>query len=126
MGLHASESKNPYLKAIVTAALHTGMRRGEILGLTWERVDFARGVLLLDRTKSGRRREVPMNRAVYDALSALPSEPREGLLFHRGGAAWGQSGPASRRRALGRSSTTSGSTTSGTLARPGSSCGAGA
>lgn len=83
------ESKNPYLKAIVTAALHTGMRRGEILGLTWERVDFARGVLLLDRTKSGRRREVPMNRAVYDALSALPTEPREGLLFHRGGSAWG-------------------------------------
>ena len=84
-----AESKSPYLKAIVTTALHTGARRGEILGLTWERVDFARGVLLLDRTKSGRRREVPMNRAVYDALSALPAEPREGLLFHRGGAAWG-------------------------------------
>ena len=84
-----TESKNGYLKAIVTTVLHTGMRRGEILGLTWERVNFARGVLLLDRTKSDRRREVPMNRAVYDALSALPTEPREGLLFHRGGAAWG-------------------------------------
>jgi hypothetical protein len=29
--------------------------------LTWERVDFARGVLQLEHTKSGRRREVPMN-----------------------------------------------------------------
>jgi hypothetical protein len=24
------------------------MRKGEVLGLTWDRVDFARGVLLLD------------------------------------------------------------------------------
>ena len=47
------------------------MRRGEILGLTWEHVDFARGVLLLEQTKNGRRREVPMNRAVYDALQPL-------------------------------------------------------
>jgi integrase len=83
-----SESKNPYLTTIVTMAIHTGMRRGEILGLTWDRVDFSRGVLLVDRTKSGRRREIPMNRAVYDALSGLPG-PRDGLLFHRGGAAWG-------------------------------------
>jgi len=43
---------------------NTGMRKGEISGLTWDRVDFARGGLLLERTKSGRRREVPMNRAV--------------------------------------------------------------
>jgi integrase len=83
------DSKNPHLTAIVTTALHTGMRRGEILGLTWDRVDFSRGVLLVDKTKSGRRREVPMNRAVYDALSGLPAEPRDGLLFHRGGGAWG-------------------------------------
>jgi integrase len=43
------------------------MRRGEILGLAWERVDFARSVLLLERTKSGRRREVPMSRAVLSS-----------------------------------------------------------
>ena len=36
-----------------------------------ERVDFARGVILLERTKSGRRREVPMNRAVDRVLADL-------------------------------------------------------
>ena len=36
------------------------MRFGEIMGLTWDRVDRARGVLMLERTKSGKRREVPM------------------------------------------------------------------
>lgn len=82
--------KSPYLLPIVLIALHTGMRKSEILGLAWERVDFARGVLRLEQTKSGRRREVPMNRAVYDALIALPGPKAEGLVFRkRAGGAWG-------------------------------------
>ncbi len=82
-------SRNPYLSTIVTIALNTGMRKGEILGLEWDRVDFSRGVVLAEKTKSGRRREVPMNRDVYDALSKLPPV-RERLLFRkRTGAAWG-------------------------------------
>lgn len=56
------------------------MRRGEILGLAWERVDFARGVLQIEQTKSGRRREVPMNQAVYGVLTALPGAKAEGLV----------------------------------------------
>ena len=55
------------------------MRKGEILGLIWEHVDFARGVLLLEQTKNGRRREVPMNRAVYDALQPLYAAARAAL-----------------------------------------------
>lgn len=73
-------SAHPELAAVVAVALNTGMRRGEVLGLTWDRVDFARGVLLLERTKSGRRREVPMNDAAYAALSARPGA-REGRVF---------------------------------------------
>lgn len=83
-----AKSKNPFLTAIVTVALNTGMRKGEVIGLTWDRVDFARGVLMLDHTKNGRRREVPMNRAVYDALS--PHAKEDGMVFRkRGGMAWG-------------------------------------
>ena len=54
---------------------------GEIMGLEWDRVDFSRGVLQLEITKNGRRREIPMNQAVYDALSALP---RTGARLFRG------------------------------------------
>jgi integrase len=83
-------SQNPYLLTIVTVALYTGARRGEILGLTWERVDVARGVLRFDKTKNGRRREVPMGEPVYRALMALPGPKAEGLVFRRSnGAAWG-------------------------------------
>ena len=82
--------QSPHLAAIVTIALNTGMRKSEILGLVWERVDFARGVLLLEMTKSGRRREVPMNQAVYEVLSDLPGEKERGPVFRKaGGTAWG-------------------------------------
>jgi integrase len=68
------------LVAVVTIALETGLRRGELLGLTWDRIDLSRGVIRLEVTKSGKRREVPMRQVVYDVLAALP-EPREGRVF---------------------------------------------
>ena len=80
-------SKTAELAPLVTLALETGMRYSEILGLTWERVDLSRGVLRLegrgrggDRTKSGKRREVPMRQAVYNLLAARPA-PREGRVW---------------------------------------------
>jgi integrase len=74
------KSRNKDLFGVVTVALETGMRRGEILGLTWDRVDLSRGVLRLEITKSGRRREVPMRQAVYNVLAARPE--------HRVGRVW--------------------------------------
>ncbi|PYN68012.1 MAG: hypothetical protein DMD93_12515 [Candidatus Rokuibacteriota bacterium] len=73
-------SRNPQLANIVTVALETGLRVSELLGLTWDRVDLSRGVIRLELTKSGRRREVPMRQAVYDVLASLP-EPREGRVW---------------------------------------------
>jgi integrase len=66
-----AKSKNKELGGAVIIALNTGLRRGELLGLTWERVDLSRGVLQLELTKSGRRREVPMNDDSYRALVGL-------------------------------------------------------
>jgi integrase len=70
------------LRDMVLVALESGMRQGEIVALTWERIDFTRGVFQLEITKSGRRREVPMRQALYDRLTALPG-PREGRLWPR-------------------------------------------
>ena len=73
-------SRTKYLADVVTVALETGLRRAELLGLTWDRVDLSPGVLRLEVTKSGRRREVPMRQAVYNLLSGLPG-PREGRVW---------------------------------------------
>jgi integrase len=67
----AAKSRNKELRAVVIVALNTGLRLGELLGLTWERVDLSRGVIRLELTKSGRRREVPLNAESYDALVTL-------------------------------------------------------
>lgn len=50
-------------------ALHTGLRRGEQFGLTWERVDLERGILTV-RGKTGRR-FVPVNSIARAALERL-------------------------------------------------------
>jgi integrase len=86
-------SRNPYLATMVTLAVHTGMRKGEILGLEWARVDLSSARLTLYQTKSGKPLGVPMNTVVYDALVALEPDPtrRTGLLFRkRDDRAWGQ------------------------------------
>ena len=76
-------SRTKHLADVVTVALETGLRKAELLGLTWDRVDLSRGVLRLELTKSGRRREVPMRQAVYNLLSALPGG-REGRVWPAG------------------------------------------
>jgi integrase len=63
------QSKNARLRPLVLTALHTGLRKGELLGLHWEQIDFTRGVIALGRrTKSGTGRDVPLNQEVYAVL----------------------------------------------------------
>ena len=59
------------VKPIVTVALNTGMRKGEILSLRWENVDLKHGFILLDRTKNGERREIPINGTVRITIEGL-------------------------------------------------------
>ncbi len=60
-----------HLKPIVIAALHTGMRKGEILGLKWDNVDLKHGFILLDRTKNGERREIPISQTLKSVLQGI-------------------------------------------------------
>jgi integrase len=69
------KSRNAELHAAVVIAINTGLRRGELLGLTWERIDLSRGAIRLEITKSGKRREVPLNDESYAALVSLQPKP---------------------------------------------------
>jgi integrase len=61
-----------HLKPVVTIALHTGMRRGEILGLKWEHVDLNHGFILLDTTKNGERKEIPIDNTLRKIFEDMP------------------------------------------------------
>ena len=68
------ESKNPYLHTITVLALSTGMRRGEIMGLTWDKVDLDRGMATLEETKNQRRRHVPLTGHALDLVRDLKAK----------------------------------------------------
>lgn len=105
----AAAHEAPYA-AFFVAAAHTGARLGELLGLRWDSVDFARGEVrvrrslvrgVLGTTKTHRARSVPMSADLRDALlrlraASLNSIGRDpdGPVFH---AATGH--PLSRDRA---------------------------
>lgn len=58
----------PWLRDLVTFALHTGMRMGEILELTWRGVDFTRRTVTVMRSKNDERRTIPVNETVLGVL----------------------------------------------------------
>ena len=54
-------TQNPHIWPVVVFAVETGMRRGEILGITWECVDFDSRTVHLPITKNGSSRDVPLS-----------------------------------------------------------------
>ena len=58
----------PWLHDLVTFALHTGMRMGEIVELTWRGVDVSRRTVMVFRSKNGERRTIPVNQTVLTVL----------------------------------------------------------
>ena len=60
-----------HVKPIIITALNTGMRKEEILGLTWDNVDLRHGFILLGRTKNGERREIPINDTLKETLKGI-------------------------------------------------------
>lgn len=60
-------------------ALETAMRSGEIVGLDWRDVHLRDRYVVLQKTKNGDCREVPLSPVACDILRALPGE--EGLVF---------------------------------------------
>ncbi|MGO9566874.1 MAG: tyrosine-type recombinase/integrase [Desulfomonilaceae bacterium] len=72
-----------HLKPIVLVAYYTGMRKSEILFLTWEDVDLQNRFIRLkgDRTKTGVARSVPLHPRVWEALSHLPRGIRSSRVF---------------------------------------------
>lgn len=95
-------TKGRALEHLITVALLTGLRQSELLGLTWEAVDFKRGTITVDKQlsraehrsrglftspKSGRARVVT---AAPSAMAALRKQrARQSEMQLRAGPIWG-------------------------------------
>jgi len=70
------------LRPLVLTALHTGMRKGELLGLTWDLVDMTHGFIRLNQTKNGKARALPFNETLWSVFSELRTRPDVPWVFH--------------------------------------------
>jgi integrase len=67
----ALSGRRSHLKPLVTVAIYTGMRRGELLKLRRSHVDFGLNVINVKQTKTGKDRTVPMDVAVRETFVGL-------------------------------------------------------
>ncbi len=63
-----------HLKAVLATGYYTGMRSGEILNLTWNKVDLKNNLIRLEAidTKTGEPRKTPICDILHEILRSLP------------------------------------------------------
>ena len=64
-------STSRFLYAAVILAISTGMRRGEMMAMQWNRVDLQRGQILLTATKNDTSRAIPLSGLALRQLTEL-------------------------------------------------------
>ena len=73
----------PHTRAIVATGYYTGMRKGEVLKLTWNKVDLRDRVIKLDAadTKDREARTIPICDALHNILKEVPIAIHDNHLF---------------------------------------------
>lgn len=65
------ETSSANLKSVLSVALNTGMRLGEILSLRWDQVDLGSRRIRVENTKSGKTRTIEVNTPLLRELLEL-------------------------------------------------------
>ncbi len=61
-----------YLKPIVITGVYTGLRKRDLLSLRWKGIDLERGLIRLTEAKTGRTRNIVLNKDMLTLLNSLP------------------------------------------------------
>lgn len=75
-----------HLKPMVLVSLNTGMRRGELFGLTWPMVNFQSKTITVggDTAKTSETRHIPMNAETFNTLKAWKDQSGESAFVFPG------------------------------------------
>jgi integrase len=65
-------NRNIFTRPFVILAIETAMRRGEILSLRWENINYQTRTAYLALTKNGESRKVPLSTRAMETLQSLP------------------------------------------------------
>jgi integrase len=66
-----------HLRRLVLTALHTGMRRSEMLRLRWEQIDLEQRLVLLLDTKNGDKRGIPLTERMFSLFREIQAEQEQ-------------------------------------------------
>jgi integrase len=75
------DASSGHIRSIVVTAINTGMRLGEILRLTWDRVDFDQEIITIERSKNDGVRHTPMNKRLTEELQSVKLESANRYVF---------------------------------------------
>ena len=75
-----SHISNPEVNLLIKLALETGMRRGELLNIHWQDINWSAKTLIIPTTKNGESREIPLTSKAMKAL-VMVSKRDIGALF---------------------------------------------
>nr|WP_211306895.1 site-specific integrase [Acidiferrobacter thiooxydans] len=87
--LNAAQTYGGEIGTIITWAIETAMRRGEIAAMRWEHLDRKDRVLLIPETKNGTPRQVPLSTVALEILSQRDPLRGDGLPRRTDGRIWG-------------------------------------
>lgn len=62
----------PHIEDLVTCALQTAMRKGEIFHLTWFQINFEYEYIHILESKSGKARKIPISKKLMNIFKKLP------------------------------------------------------
>jgi integrase len=71
----ASRARNPLLRPAFELAIQTGLRRSELLALTWSDVDLEGRYVRIPDSKNGHPRNVVLTYGAIEVLRGLPRSP---------------------------------------------------
>lgn len=73
----------PHVRMILATGFYTGMRRGEILGLTWDKIDMENRIIQLEAqdTKDREPRKVPICQELFQILKQVPRAIHDNHVF---------------------------------------------
>jgi integrase len=77
------ESCSDRLRPIVQIAVLTGLRLGDILRLTWDRIDFGQHVIRIVQSKTGTPLVLPMSEALENVLKCIAQCGDSPYVFHQ-------------------------------------------
>lgn len=84
----ACDALNPLFAALVRLLMLTGQSRGEVAGLSWQKLDRCQAIWILSahRTKNDREHAIPLCTqciAIFDGPAKSEEWPRRGFIFAR-------------------------------------------